>query len=196
MKAKLLRKLRKYAKKYCITKTGRGYWKVRFDNTSHSYWMVFPIEKVQEKIKEAIWEDISEELIDIRRKQGRRHGIKYYPWVIILFVFFPIFAFAQTRQDVLKELHRHQVPHPNIVLAQARLESGNFKSDFYKRTNNLFGLKKGGRYATYKTWRDSIKDYKIRISSRYNGGSYYKFLTRIGYAKDKEYNKKLKKIAK
>lgn len=116
--------------------------------------------------------------------------------LILLLAIFPIFAFAQTRQDVLKELHRQQVPHPTIVLAQARLESGNMKSDFYKRTNNLFGLKKGKKYATYKHWRDSIKDYKLRISSRYNGGSYYKFLKRIGYAKDKEYNKKLKQIAK
>lgn len=116
--------------------------------------------------------------------------------LILLLAIFPIFAFAQTRQDVLKELHRQQVPHPQIVLAQARLESGNFKSDFYKRTNNIFGLKKGGKYATYKHWRDSIKDYKLRISNRYTKGSYYAFLQRIGYAKDKEYINKVKQIAK
>lgn len=102
---------------------------------------------------------------------------------------------AQTRADVLKELHRQKVPHANIVLAQARLESGNFKSDFYRQTNNLFGLKKGKKYATYKHWRDSIKDYKLRVSSRYQGGSYYKFLTNIGYAKEKTYIQKVKKIA-
>ena len=115
--------------------------------------------------------------------------------LLIILALFPIFAFAQTRQDVLKELHRQQVPHANIVLAQARLESGNFKSDFYRKTNNLFGLKKGKKYATYKTWRDSIKDYKERISARYQGGSYYKFLERIGYASDKEYLNKIKEIA-
>jgi len=116
--------------------------------------------------------------------------------LLLILLLFPIFAFAQTRHDVLKELHLQKVPHPTIVLAQARLESGNMKSDFYKRTNNLFGLKKGKKYATYKHWRDSVKDYKERISSRYNGGSYYKFLTKIGYAKDEKYNKKLQKIAK
>ena len=116
--------------------------------------------------------------------------------MLIFLVLFPIFAFAQTRQDVLKELHKQKVPHPTIVLAQARLESGNFKSDFYKRTNNLFGLKKGKKYASYKKWRDSIKDYKLRISSRYTKGSYYAFLQRIGYAKDKEYINKVKQIAK
>ena len=115
--------------------------------------------------------------------------------LILLFALFPIFAFAQTKADVLKELHRQQVPHANIVLAQARLESGNFKSDFYRKTNNLFGLKNGKKYATYKTWRDSIKDYKERISARYQGGSYYTFLTSIGYAEEKTYIQKVKKIA-
>jgi uncharacterized FlgJ-related protein len=103
---------------------------------------------------------------------------------------------AQTKQDVLRELHRQKVPHANIVLAQARLESGNFKSDFYRKTNNLFGLKKGKKYTIYKHWRDSIKDYKLRISSRYQGGSYYAFLTKIGYAENKDYIKLLKEINK
>ena len=115
---------------------------------------------------------------------------------LLFLALFPVICQAQTRQEVLRELHRQQVPRPTIVLAQARLESGNFKSDFYLRTNNLFGLKKGKKYASYKTWRDSIKDYKLRISARYQGGCYYTFLTMIGYAKDKEYNKKLKEIAK
>ena len=114
--------------------------------------------------------------------------------ILIILALFPIFAFAQTRQDVLKELHRQQVPHANIVLAQARLESGNFKSDFYRQTNNLFGLKKGKKYATYKTWRDSIKDYKLRISSRYNGGCYYTFLENIKYATNPNYRKLLEEI--
>lgn len=115
--------------------------------------------------------------------------------LIILLALFPIFAFAQTRQEVLKELHKQKIPHANIVLAQARLESGNFKSDFYKRTNNLFGLKKGKKYATYKHWRDSIKDYKERISSRYKGGDYYEFLKEIKYATNPNYRKLLEEVA-
>ena len=103
---------------------------------------------------------------------------------------------GQTKADVLKELHRQKVPHANIVLAQARLESGNFKSAFYRKTNNLFGLKKGRRYKEYPHWRKSVEDYRKLISSRYNGGSYYKFLERIGYAKNKDYIKLLKEIDK
>lgn len=197
MKAKLLRKLRrKYAKKYCITKAENDNWKVWFGYNSHSYWLVSSIERAQEKVKNEIWKDISEELITLRKKKGRKRCIRYYPWVIILFVFLPIFCQAQTRQQVLAELKRQNIPHPTIVLAQARLESGNMKSAFYKRTNNLFGLKRGKKYATYRHWKDSVKDYKKRISSRYTKGSYYSFLERIGYATEKEYIKKLKEVNK
>lgn len=115
---------------------------------------------------------------------------------ILILLFLPVMAYGQTKADVLKELQRQNIPHPTIVLAQARLESGNMKSAFYKRTNNLFGLKRGRKYATYRNWKDSVKDYKKRISSRYDGGSYYKFLTRIGYAETEDYNDKLKKIVK
>ena len=103
---------------------------------------------------------------------------------------------AQTRQEVLREIKRQNIPHPTIVLAQARLESGNMKSDFYRKTNNLFGLKRGKKYATYRHWKDSIKDYKRRISSRYGGGNYYSFLQRIGYAADEKYLSKIKEIVK
>lgn len=116
--------------------------------------------------------------------------------LLIILTLFPIFTFAQTKADVLKELHRQQVPHANIVLAQARLESGNFKSDFYKRTNNLFGLKKGKKYKEYPHWRKSIEDYRLRISKRYQGGSYYAFLDRMGYAENPNYIKLLKEITK
>ena len=101
---------------------------------------------------------------------------------------------AQTIDQVRAEIHRQGLPHPHIVLAQARLETGNFRSDRCKRDKNLFGIKHGNRYARYSTWQDSIKDYKQRISARYKGGDYYAFLKRIGYASDKLYISKLKQF--
>ena len=103
---------------------------------------------------------------------------------------------AQTVEQVAKELARQGVPHSKIVLAQARLESGNMKSAFYNRTNNLFGIKHNGQYATYKHWRESISDYKKCISSLYTGGNYFEFLRRIKYASDKQYIEKLRNIIK
>lgn len=101
---------------------------------------------------------------------------------------------AQTREQVAKELKRQQVPHWEIVLAQARLETGNFTSRNCKVRHNLFGIKHNGKYATYSRWQDSITDYKNCISSRYNGGDYYAFLRRIKYAKDPQYTHKLKQF--
>ena len=99
---------------------------------------------------------------------------------------------AQTIQEVKEEIIRQGLPHPEIVLAQARLESGNFKSTRAKRDHNILGIKHGTRYAVYARWQDCVTDYKRRISSRYTCGDYYAFLKRIGYAKDKRYVDKLK----
>ena len=82
------------------------------------------------------------------------------------------------------------------MLAQARLETGNFKSDRCRRDHNLFGIKHGKRYARYARWQESVADYKRRISSRYQGGDYYAFLQRIGYAKDPQYQSKVRNIVK
>ena len=105
-------------------------------------------------------------------------------------------SLAQTQEQVLREIKRQGIPHPKIVLAQARLETGNFSSRLYRANNNLFGMKSGKRYAKYSHWRESVKDYKERISSRYNGKeNYYRFLVRIKYAEEKTYIQKVKKIA-
>lgn len=101
---------------------------------------------------------------------------------------------ALTAANLKAELIKHNVPHANIVLAQAKLESGNFKSGLVKTHQNIFGLKKGNSYRKYSHWSECVKDYKKRISSRYNGGSYYAFLDRIGYASHPEYTTLLKSM--
>jgi flagellum-specific peptidoglycan hydrolase FlgJ len=103
-------------------------------------------------------------------------------------------ALGQTKEQVTAEIQRQGIPHPDIVLAQARLETGNFKSDRCRRDHNLFGIKHGKKYARYRTWQESVADYKARISTRYKGGDYYAFLRRIGYAKDPKYTAKLKQF--
>ena len=99
-----------------------------------------------------------------------------------------------TDKTVLSELKRQHVLHPHIVLAQAKLESNMGKSDVFKRTNNLFGLRKGNNYHHFSHWKQSITYYKNHVQSRYRGGDYYNFLADIGYAEDKEYINKLKEI--
>lgn len=92
------------------------------------------------------------------------------------------------------ELIKNNIPHANIVLAQAKLETGNFKSDLVRTHQNIFGLKKGNRYRRYSHWTECVKDYKKCISDRYDGGSYYAFLNRIGYASHPNYTGLLKEM--
>lgn len=87
-----------------------------------------------------------------------------------------------------------RLPHHDVVFKQAKLESRLGKSKVYKRTNNLFGLRKNGVYRSYDHWTECVDDYERLISSRYKGGCYYTFLERIGYAEDPNYISKLKMI--
>ena len=46
-------------------------------------------------------------------------------------------------KNLKKVLKANNIKHPNIVLAQAKLETGNFTSKVCKSKGNLFGLRKG-----------------------------------------------------
>lgn len=109
----------------------------------------------------------------------------------------PYFFYMNVDSEVLKDsLYYFKLSNVDIVLAQGILESGNFKSNTFKRTNNLFGLSRKGNVIKFKHWTESVKYYQTVIQSRYHppNENYYSFLERIGYAKDKEYINKLKEI--
>lgn len=117
-------------------------------------------------------------------------------YMFLMVVCVALSAGAQTKAEVERELRKQRVPHAEIVLAQARLETGNFTSRRCREDKNLFGIKHGKRYAKYRRWQDSVADYKERISSRYKGGDYLLFLKRIGYAEDVAYRDKVRHIVK
>ena len=55
-----------------------------------------------------------------------------------------LITYAEIHVDsVYAELIRQELPHPHIVLKQAKLESGNFKSKLTKTHNNILGIKQG-----------------------------------------------------
>lgn len=90
------------------------------------------------------------------------------------------------------------VKYPSIVTAQAIVESGNFKSEVFRKYNNPFGLYNSYRkdYYKFKHWSDAILAYQALIEYKYKGGNYYKFLDSIGYATDPSYIRKVKAIEK
>lgn len=103
----------------------------------------------------------------------------------MLGVFSPTFASAQDRpgpDEVFEEICRAEIAHPQIVMRQALLETGNLKHGFLMSRNNLFGFRYKS-YLTFESWRESVAYYKQWQDKRYNEGeNYYSFLVRIGYA--------------
>jgi hypothetical protein len=120
--------------------------------------------------------------------------------------------FYDSQRRVLNEtnvkfwLDKHDVKNSDIVLAQIKLETGNFTSKICLENNNLAGMKlakvrkttakkeKNG-HAFYESWIDSIQDLKL-FQEYYNvdDSCYFSFLERIGYAEDSDYIKKVKYI--
>ena len=117
-------------------------------------------------------------------------------WLILLALMFSLSLSAQTDQQVYDELKKYNVKHPQIVLAQAKLETGNYTSTLCKKHGNLFGLKRKGGYAKFNNWRESVKAYRDWVQYKYKGGDYYVFLKKIGYASDPKYIIKVKEMVK
>jgi uncharacterized FlgJ-related protein len=104
------------------------------------------------------------------------------------------------------------VSNTEIVFKQAKLETAHFKSNVFKRCNNLFGMKVSrirknttsgfiladfGKVAKYSHWTDSVNDYLLWQSiqmPKFYTGNYYEFLELAGYATNKNYNNILKNI--
>lgn len=100
-------------------------------------------------------------------------------------------------KDLPKVLEYYDVQHPDIVRAQAILETGHFRSIVFKKYNNLFGLYNSRKkdYYKFNHWTESVLGYLNFIQYRYKPpNDYYQFLQKIGYAEDSLYISKLKSI--
>jgi len=101
------------------------------------------------------------------------------------------------KKELLITLNMCGILHPEIVYAQAVLETGHFKSSVLENYNNLFGLYNSSikDYYSFNTWEESILAYVRYIQYKCKEDEdYYAFLNRIGYAEDPEYVNKLKVI--
>lgn len=114
-------------------------------------------------------------------------------------IFTPTFL-IQTMQEV-------GIQHPEIVYAQALIESGSFTSWLFKNNHNLFGMKlavyrqttaigERRNHARFLNWIDAVKDYKLWQDAKFKGklvsqAEYLKQLNK--YAADKRYISKIRK---
>jgi hypothetical protein len=114
------------------------------------------------------------------------------------------FHFSEDNLKVI--LTKLNVKFPEIVMAQARLETGRYSSRVYTENNNLFGMKqaykrpstcKGMKYGHcyYDDWLDSVIDYvlyqRVFLSHVTNPDDYLRILEK-SYAEDPKYAKKLR----
>jgi flagellum-specific peptidoglycan hydrolase FlgJ len=109
----------------------------------------------------------------------------------------PEFFLHDTPNDslVLQACAYYGLKHDTIILTQAKLETGNYKSYQCRVNNNLFGLYNSAKMEYYKFnhWSESVEAYKKWIQYRLKDEEdYYFFLSRIGYAEDPDYISKLK----
>lgn len=97
--------------------------------------------------------------------------------------------------------------YPDIVYAQAVLETGNFHSEIFKQNKNIFGMKQSQsrtstnlgtqlNHAIYKDYESSIIDralWEEAYTRNLTREQYLDLLNEV-YAEDKEYKNKLLKI--
>ncbi len=113
---------------------------------------------------------------------------------------------ALTIPNLYKEIIRNGIRHPKIVLAQAILETGWFRSPLCRNRHNLFGLTnpKTGKYYEFNHWTESVRAYYTKVQYRYcqknqtstSDVDYLKWLQQIGYAKAPMYIQSVKEIMK
>ena len=115
-----------------------------------------------------------------------------------------------SEEKLIEKITELNFRYPHIILAQAKLESGHFKSTIFLENNNMFGMKeaklranlaKGTNrgHAYYETWQESVIDYALYYSSYLRSikteGEYFEYL-RQNYAEDPTYVQRLKEIIK
>ncbi len=103
-----------------------------------------------------------------------------------------------TIPNLLTEIKRNGIRHPKIVLAQAILETGWFRSSVCRNKHNLFGLTnpRTKTYYEFSHWTESVRAYYTKVQYRYKGGDYLRWLRDIGYAEDPGYIRAIIKVLK
>ena len=90
-----------------------------------------------------------------------------------------------TKENILWEMNRAKIQHPEIVFNQIRLETSNLKcTNCSLDYNNLFGFMMDSTYLTYDTWMLSISAYKFWQKKRYKDGDYYDCLRKYWKCSD------------
>lgn len=114
-------------------------------------------------------------------------------------------------QNLYSKILECDIKFPDIVFAQAVLETGHFRSKLFQNANNLFGMKlpnkretvavgkTSGGYAKFESWESSVYDYSLwqnYVISKKGSLSREQYLNMLDkiYSESKGYSKKVIKI--
>lgn len=114
-----------------------------------------------------------------------------------------------SEEALIKEIKRLPFKYKDIILAQAMIESGHYKSPVFKEGRNLFGLREARSRATtakgtvlnhaeYDNWKESVLDrliYEVKYLDKLNRKQYLLYLDRV-YAEAGGYDRSLEQIIK
>ncbi len=99
-----------------------------------------------------------------------------------------------SEEQLLNYMVLLEIEHIDVVLAQARHETGNYTSNRFIKHNALFGFQTSDtNVIKYKSWKESVIAYKAWQMKRLRADeNYYDFLVRAKYSEDPDYINKLK----
>lgn len=114
-----------------------------------------------------------------------------------------------SKEKLFLEIDKYSFKYPDIVKAQAILESGHFKSPVFLQNNNMFGMRKAMvrittaegsnlNHAYYVDWKYCVADralYEAQYLSKLSKEEYFSYLDQV-YAEGEGYSKLLKQIIK
>lgn len=138
----------------------------------------------------------------------KRCSVESVPSTTDSITFYAQYPILETINDsVFWEIISQDIEHPDIVYAQAILETGHFTSSLFQQNNNTFGMKlpkvrtttalgEKSNHAYYESWQSSVEDYKLWQDSFASGKTreeYFAYLSRV-YSQDAKYVSKLKNI--
>jgi len=141
---------------------------------------------------------------------GFTSAIKFNNFVEKIAVVIRVNEESFNEENLKKEINRLNFKYPHIILAQAKLESGNFSSNIFKENHNLFGLKvaklrcttalgENLNHSIYKNWQSSVQDRAMweiqNCKNIHSEEEYYQLLDAM-YSETNDYSQMLKKLIK
>ena len=114
-----------------------------------------------------------------------------------------------SKEKLFIEIDKYSFKYPDIIKAQAILESGHFKAPVFIQNNNMFGMREAMirittangtnlNHAYYDNWKYCVTDralYDARYMSKLSKEEYFSYLDQT-YAEGSNYSSTLKSIIK